>query len=55
MPASITDPEVGASTWASGNHKCTGSIGILLEKAKKKVNQRNFCSNLEKEKVSKVS
>ena len=54
-PASITDPAVGASTCASGSHKCTGTIGTLLAKAKKKVNQRNFCSNLEKEKVNKTS
>lgn len=44
-----------ASTWASGNHKCTGIIGTLLAKAKKKENQRNFCSRLEKEKVNKLS
>lgn len=31
IPASITEPGVGASTCASGNHKCTGTIGTLIE------------------------
>jgi hypothetical protein len=35
MPANIIDPIVGASTCASGNHKCTGTIGIFTEKPKK--------------------
>ena len=31
-PAKITEPAVGASTCASGNHKCVGKIGILTAK-----------------------
>ena len=29
MPARITEPAVGASTWASGNQVCTGHMGIF--------------------------
>ena len=32
MPAKMTEPGVGASTWASGNHKWNGTIGTLTEK-----------------------
>lgn len=42
IPANITDPEVGASTWASGNHICKGTIGIFIpnpiKNAKKIIN-----------------
>ena len=38
MPAKITEPAVGASTWASGNHKWTGTIGTLVAKEPKKEN-----------------
>ena len=41
-PANITDPSIEASTWASGNHKCKGNIGILTEIAMKKNIQKNF-------------
>ena len=34
IPAKITDPGVGASTCASGNHICKGTIGILTENPK---------------------
>ena len=34
--ASITDPSVGACTCASGSHLCTGIIGILTAKPRKK-------------------
>ena len=34
MPASITDPGVGASTWASGNQICIGITGTLTENEK---------------------
>ncbi len=38
----MIDPEVGASTCASGNHICKGTIGILIPKpiknAKKIIN-----------------
>jgi len=41
MAAKITEPSVGDSTWASGNHKCTGSIGILtLKETKNKHHKR---------------
>src|SRR5215469_13049392 len=29
IPARITEPAVGASTWASGSQVCTGHIGSL--------------------------
>ena len=31
--ARITDPPVGASTWASGSQVCTGHIGTLTANA----------------------
>jgi len=36
----MTEPIVGASTWASGNQICSGNTGILDAKAIKKVIQR---------------
>ena len=42
IAARITDPAVGASTWASGNHVCTGHIGILTANELKKANQSKF-------------
>ena len=41
--AKIIDPLVGASTWASGNHKWNGIIGIFTEKPKKSKNQIINC------------
>jgi hypothetical protein len=38
MPAKITDPAVGASTWASGNHMWTGSMGTFTAKLAKNAN-----------------
>ena len=35
IPANITDPGVGASTCASGNQICKGTIGIFTAKPKK--------------------
>ena len=32
----MTEPAVGASTWASGSHVWKGNIGTLIAKAKKK-------------------
>ena len=32
-PASITEPAVGASVWASGSQVCTGNSGTLTAKA----------------------
>jgi hypothetical protein len=39
-PAKITEPAVGASTCASGNQICTGSIGIFTAKDEKKANHK---------------
>jgi len=33
----MTDPAVGASTWASGSQVWKGNIGTLIAKAKKKL------------------
>ena len=42
IPAKITEPDVGASTCASGNQMCKGTIGIFIpnpiKKAKKIIN-----------------
>src|SRR5580658_10528954 len=35
IPASITEPAVGASTWASGSQVWTGHIGIFTAKEAK--------------------
>lgn len=43
MPASKTEPNVGASTWASGNHIWNGGIGIFVEKPIKNSNQTIIC------------
>lgn len=39
-PARITEPIVGASTCASGNHMCTGNKGTLTAREIKKHNHR---------------
>ena len=39
IAARITDPAVGASTWASGSQVWNGNIGTLIAKARK--NARN--------------
>ena len=44
IPASKTEPIVGASTWASGSQMWKGNNGILDAKDKKKVNQSQYCS-----------
>ena len=44
MPARITDPAVGAWTWASGSHVWTGHIGILTAKLEKKASQSRGCT-----------
>lgn len=38
IPALITDPPVGASTWASGNQICTGTIGTFTANEAKHAN-----------------
>jgi len=43
MAARMTDPPVGASTWASGNQVCTGHIGTFTAKAKRKAINKSFC------------
>jgi hypothetical protein len=45
-PAKITEPAVGASTWASGSHICTGSIGIFTANEEKKAIHSNNCLDL---------
>jgi hypothetical protein len=42
-PASIIEPEVGASTCASGNQVCNGTRGTLNEKPIKNNNQSTSC------------
>lgn len=52
------EPGVGASTWASGNHKWNGTIGIFIEKPKNNKNQiKNslFSKNKEKKKNQKIN
>ena len=46
MPDKITEPSVGASTWASGNHVWNGHIGNLTaNEAKKERNNHNWSKN----------
>ncbi len=35
-PARMTEPAVGASTWASGSQVCSGNSGTLMAKARTK-------------------
>jgi len=42
-PANITDPAVGASTCASGNHVCTGIIGTFTANDAKNAIHNNIC------------
>jgi len=46
IAARITEPAVGASTCASGNHVWTGHIGILTAKLAKKASQSQVCISL---------
>ena len=41
----MTDPLVGASTWASGNHVWTGHIGIFIPKPIRKASKRKTSSS----------
>ena len=43
-PASIADAAVGASTCASGNHVCSGQIGTLTAKPRKKSRNSHHCN-----------
>src|SRR5713226_3726258 len=47
-PARITEPAVGASTWASGSQVWKGNIGTLMAKAKKKEKKSQTFSGSEK-------
>ncbi len=44
IAASTTEPPVGASTWASGSQVCTGHIGTLTAKARKKAKKSSVCA-----------
>src|ERR1700750_644038 len=44
IAARITEPAVGASTWASGNQVCTGHIGIFTAKDAKKASHAQVCN-----------
>ena len=43
MPARMTEPAVGASTWASGSQVCTGHIGTLTANEAKNASHNHFC------------
>ena len=42
-PARITEPPVGASTWASGSQVWSGKIGTLIAKASAKAEKQSSC------------
>src|SRR5919109_2626878 len=42
-PARITEPAVGASTWASGSHVWNGNIGTLIANPRKKARKTQNC------------
>ena len=44
MAARMTEPPVGASTWASGSQVCTGHMGTLTAKASRKARKIRICS-----------
>ena len=43
MAANTTEPPVGASTCASGNHVCTGHIGTFTANAIRKAMKISIC------------
>ena len=43
MAARMTEPAVGASTWASGSQVWTGHIGIFTAKEAKKASHSHVC------------
>ncbi len=43
-PARITEPPVGASTWASGNQVWSGNIGTFTANASAKAAKSQPCS-----------
>ncbi len=42
-PARITEPAVGASTWASGSHVWNGKSGTLIAKASANARKNQNC------------
>src|SRR5579872_7401563 len=54
-PARITEPAVGASTWASGSQVWTGHIGTFTAKDAKKASHSQVWSEGAKSKASAVS
>ena len=42
--ARITEPAVGASTWASGSQVCNGNIGTLMANANPKATNSHTCA-----------
>src|SRR6201990_3158998 len=44
IAARITEPAVGASTWASGSQVCTGHIGIFTANEAKNASQAQVCN-----------
>src|SRR5512143_124875 len=42
-PARMTEPAVGASTWASGSQVWNGNIGTLMAKPRKKAQKSQTC------------
>src|SRR6266567_7509380 len=43
IAARITEPAVGASTWASGSQVCTGHIGIFTANEAKNASHAQVC------------
>src|SRR6266852_8229567 len=43
-PARMTEPAVGASTWASGSHVWNGNIGTLMANARKNARKRRMAN-----------
>src|SRR4029079_13984173 len=54
MTARMTEPAVGASTWASGSQVCIGHIGSLTAKEARKANHSQVCIDAGKSWVSRV-
>ena len=44
-PARITEPAVGASTWASGSHVCSGTIGTLIANDRPNADSSTICAD----------
>ena len=46
-PARMTEPAVGASTWASGSQVWNGNIGTLIANPRKNASQTHSCSAIQ--------